>query len=65
MARKRQKTFDRMISELFKDEKWLRELKPAELVRMLQAYRESKELLTGDRRAKERTIRWIEPEEDQ
>jgi hypothetical protein len=65
MARKRQKTFERLISELFKDEKWLRELKPAELLRMLQLYRESKELLTGDRRPKEMNIRWIEPEEDQ
>jgi hypothetical protein len=64
MARTRQKTFERLIKELLKDEKWLRELKPAELLRMLQVYRESKELLTGDRRPKETTIRWVEPEEE-
>ena len=64
MARTRQKTFERLIKELLKDEKWLRELKPAELLRMLQVYRESKELSIGDRPRKETTIRWVEPEAD-
>jgi hypothetical protein len=64
MARKRKKRFEQLISELFTNEKWIQELKPAELLRLMQVYRESKEL-TGDRRPKETTIRWIEPEDGQ
>jgi hypothetical protein len=63
MAGKRKKSFEELIRDVFKDEAWLNELKPAELVRLLQLYRESKEL-DGDRGPKETTIRWVEPEEE-